>query len=148
MQDFLNHQQFHYSGFPSKNVIILVTGIWVKGSSKLYRFSSWWFKPSHLKYICQIGSYPQVEVIIKNIWNHHLANHSRFSCCFRKLPLSRDPRVPNHTGPAGIQELDCFSPSPSRQIHPYILNLTKTPICKGKSSEPNLHDIVFHASIF
>ena len=27
---------------------------------------------THLKNICQIGSFPQVGVKIKNIWNHHL----------------------------------------------------------------------------
>ena len=26
------------------------------------------------KYVCQIGSFPQVGVKIKNIWNHHLAS--------------------------------------------------------------------------
>ena len=31
---------------------------------------------THLKNISQIGSFPQVEVKIKNIWNHHLEK-----CC-------------------------------------------------------------------
>ena len=32
----------------------------------------WLVVSTHLKNICQIGSFPQVGVKIKNIWNHHL----------------------------------------------------------------------------
>ena len=32
--------------------------------------STWWFQPP-LKNISQIGSFPQVGVQIKNLWNHH-----------------------------------------------------------------------------
>ena len=32
-------------------------------------------EPTHLKNFSQIGSFPQVGVKIKNIWNHHLVNH-------------------------------------------------------------------------
>ena len=35
-------------------------------------FSSWWFQPIWKICASQIGSFPQVEVKIKNIWNHHL----------------------------------------------------------------------------
>ncbi len=31
-----------------------------------------------MKNISQIGSFPQVEVKIKNIWNHHLVEHPVF----------------------------------------------------------------------
>ena len=30
---------------------------------------------TQLKNVSQIGSFPQVGVKIKNIWNHHLENH-------------------------------------------------------------------------
>ena len=33
---------------------------------------------THLKIISQIGSFPQVGVNIKNIWNHHTDNISPF----------------------------------------------------------------------
>ena len=29
-------------------------------------------EPTHLKNMSQIGSFPQVEVKMKHIWNHHL----------------------------------------------------------------------------
>ena len=35
-----------------------------------------------LKSISQIGSSPQVGMKIKNVWNHHLDNHTPFLGCF------------------------------------------------------------------
>ena len=32
---------------------------------------------THLKNISQIGSFPQVGMKIKNVWNHHLDTHPR-----------------------------------------------------------------------
>ena len=32
-------------------------------------------EPTHLKNISQIGSFPQIGVKIKNVWNHHLVIH-------------------------------------------------------------------------
>ena len=37
---------------------------------------------THLKNISQNGSFPQIGVKIKNVWNHHLGMHSNF----RKIP--------------------------------------------------------------
>ena len=34
---------------------------------------------THLKNISQNGNLPQIGVKIKNIWNHHLVNHTKFS---------------------------------------------------------------------
>ena len=34
--------------------------------------ASWWFQPIWKIFYSQIGSFPQVEVKIKNVWNHHL----------------------------------------------------------------------------
>ena len=34
--------------------------------------SSWWLQPIWKILISQIGSFPQVGVNIKNVWNHHL----------------------------------------------------------------------------
>ena len=34
----------------------------------------WLVVSTHLKNISQIGSFPQVGMKIKNIWNHHLVN--------------------------------------------------------------------------
>ena len=36
---------------------------------------NWLVVSTHLKNISQIGSFPQVGVKIKNIWNHHLENN-------------------------------------------------------------------------
>ena len=36
-------------------------------------FSSWWFQPISKILYSQIGSFPQVGMKIKNMWNHHLA---------------------------------------------------------------------------
>ena len=46
--------------------------LWRKGDFPNWLFhrdpySSWWFQPSHLKNISQIGSFPQVGVKIKNL---------------------------------------------------------------------------------
>ena len=45
--------------------------------------SSWWFQLStRLKNISQIGSFPQVGMKIKHMWNHHLdmeIGHLNFS---------------------------------------------------------------------
>ena len=38
---------------------------------------NWLVVSTHLKNISQIGSFPQVGVEIKNIWNHHLENYQR-----------------------------------------------------------------------
>ena len=47
--------------------------------------SSWWFQvPTHLnKYARQIGSFPQIGVNIRNIWNHHLV----FDLSYKVVPL-------------------------------------------------------------
>ena len=37
---------------------------------KLETWASWWFQPIW-KNISQIGPFPQVEVNIRNVWNHH-----------------------------------------------------------------------------
>ena len=37
----------------------------------IWRISGWWFQPLW-KNIGQIGNLPQIEVNIKNVWNHHL----------------------------------------------------------------------------
>ena len=38
-----------------------------------HTFTSWWFQPIW-KILVQIGSFPQIGMKIKNLWNHHLAN--------------------------------------------------------------------------
>ena len=53
---------------------------------------NWLVVSTHLKNISQIGSFPQVGMKIKNIWNHHLEkqreNHERENR-EAKMPLSR-----------------------------------------------------------
>ena len=44
---------------------------------KLCKFLFWLVVSTHLKNISQIGSFPQVGVNIKNIWNHHLVTNAR-----------------------------------------------------------------------
>ena len=39
---------------------------------KKMKKKTWWVVSTHLKNISQIGSFPQVGVKIKNVWNHHL----------------------------------------------------------------------------
>ena len=39
-----------------------------------------------MKNISQIGSFPQVGVNIKNIWNHHLENISSYILHIQELP--------------------------------------------------------------
>ena len=48
--------------------------LWLVGppSAKNNR-ASWWLSHPSEKYARQIGSFPQVRMKIKNIWNHHLA---------------------------------------------------------------------------
>ena len=41
---------------------------------KYWTVHNWLVVSTHLKNISQIGSFPQVGVKIKNIWNHHLDN--------------------------------------------------------------------------
>ena len=53
---------------------------------------SWWFQPiwKILVKLCQIGSFPQIGMKIKNIWNHHLVMSIPF--CGKKkslLPVGR-----------------------------------------------------------
>ena len=36
-------------------------------------------EPTHLKDISQMGSFPQVGVKIKNIWNHHLVKYRGYN---------------------------------------------------------------------
>ena len=43
---------------------------------------SWWFQPIWKILYSQIGSFPQVGVKIKNVWNHHLAP----DCSFQPYP--------------------------------------------------------------
>ncbi len=45
---------------------------------------------THLKNISQIGSFPQVGVKIKHIWNHHLDFHCDFA--WNALPNITEPR--------------------------------------------------------
>ena len=58
---------------------------------------------THLKNISQIGKLPQIEVKIKNIWNHHLVNLNpkpRLDFCwnFPTLCLSRKSRYRTRIG--------------------------------------------------
>ncbi len=55
-----------------KIYLCLGIGIWTKATSR-------W--PTHLKNISQIGSFPQVGVKIKNVWNHHLVQDVWVVCC-------------------------------------------------------------------
>ena len=55
--------------------------------------SIWLVVSTHLKNISQIGSFPQVGVKIKNIWNHHLAIHSAMGFC--------------HIGTSGVPSISC-----------------------------------------
>ena len=45
---------------------------------------------THLKNISQIGSFPQVRVNIKNIWNHHLDVLSKCKCSRENHPSLMD----------------------------------------------------------
>ena len=66
-------------------IVTYITNIFRK-TYKLYRdiqktmsldksTQNWLVVSTHLKNISQIGSFPQVGMKIKNIWNHHLGNH-------------------------------------------------------------------------
>ena len=44
------------------------------GKTKMLIENNWLVVSTHLKNISQIGSFPQVGVKMKNIWNHHLDN--------------------------------------------------------------------------
>ena len=37
-------------------------------------FPGWWFQPIWKILYSQIGSFPQIGMKIKNIWNHHLVS--------------------------------------------------------------------------
>ena len=41
---------------------------------KFHKVSSWWFQP--IWTMSQIGSFPQIGVNRKNLWNHHLGDRS------------------------------------------------------------------------
>ena len=74
---------------------------------------NWLVASAHLKNISQIGSFPQIGMKIKNIWNHHLVNcwfGARWFGArwfgFLESPkmkgignLGCTPRIPNHRDP-------------------------------------------------
>ena len=52
-------------------------------------FTSWWLNHTFEKYARQIGTFPQVGVNIKNIWNHHLVvmckHRSEYDICLKSI---------------------------------------------------------------
>ena len=65
---------------------------------------------THLKHISQIGSFPQVGMNIKNLWNHHLAyytEHTIESTCYDAAPFSQDAAETNE-GTTSTLRLQCW----------------------------------------
>ncbi len=70
--------------------------------SNVQVFTSWWFQP--IRKILVIGSFPQVGVKIKNIWNHNLVYHEN------PLQFNRIPKLPfNCHQDAGMNHSACMS---------------------------------------
>ena len=51
---------------------------------------NWLVVSTHLKHISQIGSFPQIGLKIKDIWNHHLENDQK-NVTTQKLNLQFTP---------------------------------------------------------
>ncbi len=70
----------------------------------------WLVVSTHLKNISQIGSFPQIEVKIKHIWNHRLVFNWDFGGPIffgpRPRPLHRTPQISINKPRSGDQFLD------------------------------------------
>ena len=58
--------------------------------------SIWLVVSTHLKNISQFGSFPQIGMKIKNIWNHHLGTNNCICIKFLKLKLPKNTKHPRH----------------------------------------------------
>jgi len=72
-------QPFIFRGVFQFGQIAEITTLWKQGSLKVWTMKFWlvggWTNPSE-KYARQLGNLPQGSgVIIKNVWNHHLATY-------------------------------------------------------------------------
>ena len=95
----------------SRDLFLVVQHPWwtcFAGALKIGRSSicwqvNWLVVSTHLKNISQIGSFPQVGLKIKNIWNHHLVNARRLDSSLSHLNFSAMSSF--NLFPADIQEI-------------------------------------------
>ena len=62
--------------------------------------TNWLVVSTHLKDISQIGSFPQIGMKIKNLWNHHLANQLPHTSKLPSFPRATSPFTPMPTQPS------------------------------------------------
>ena len=80
----------------------------LRSTKKFVSFPSWWFQPTHLKNMSQIGSFPQIVVKIPKIFEkrHHLVSlvdakgcpHQTTSSFYRVVPPMEARSTPSSPG--------------------------------------------------
>ena len=103
----------NYPMWPSKGVLVL--------SKKNNNFNTWLVISTHLETIRQIGSFPQIGINIKNLWNHHLDNEfTRTWISHNFMTISQTSKAPCEvTNPEiplymrfGVKIKTCLKPPP------------------------------------